>query len=536
MQLSQQKTAVQATPHPAPSSWDATAVQGYSLPLLPCKHITSLVTTVVLLWCKGISAAAANNATSTHVGAGKAVDGEHERYLAVEASLQFLTERLAAAEAVDAGEERAYARSVAELRLQLEAQAAALVECQLRISGLKEELAAAKQRLSDEQGNEARLSARTAELEARVQSAGYDDDSQEEEEEEEDEGAATYAATPAAAAAAVSLHTNNSSRSAWSSMDVLPPDADMDSVRRHVEGMAQQYVRRLAEAEEELRAVRNVWQQAEAELAQMRRTGAAAATGSSSSSLSSSRSVGDGSIGGDSSSSSALFNKPAAGAAREPSLTDLVSAGANDDEQEGTAAGAADADAGADAARVQQQHRPRWGPPRVSGAPHAGADAGHGLGAEVLLQLPSPTFGGIDGTAGRGGSSGGGVNELVAPSGSPNGNSGTYVGGGGSSRHGATGGKGNGAVVAAAAVFGAVEEAGSSDAVSTAAGGGAAYPGSQKADDAGDVEEPDVAAIERALLQGMRSSSPNMNVRVRVRPTSPPSSASLPPRGANDAA
>jgi hypothetical protein len=510
-------------------------------PCLCCRASISLpplVTTVVLLSCKGISAAAANNATSTHVGAGKAVDGEHERYLAVEASLQFLTERLAAAEAVDAGEERAYARSVAELRSQLEAQAAALVECQLRISGLKEELAAAKQRLSDEQGNEARLSARTAELEARVQSAGYDDDSQEEEEAEEDEGAATYAATPAAAAAAVSLHTNNSSRSAGSSMDVLPPDADMDSVRRHVEGMAQQYVRRLAEAEEELRAVRNVWQQAEAELAQMRRTGAAAATGSSSSSLSSSRSVGDGSIGGDSSSSSALFNKPAAGAAREPSLTDLVSAGANDEEQEGTAAGAAgaDADAGADAARVQQQHRPRWGPPRVSGAPHAGADAGHGLGGEVLLQLPSPTFGGIDGTAGRGGSSGGGVNELVAPSSSPNGNSGTYVGGGGSSRHGATGGKGNGAVVAAAAVFGAVEEAGSSDAVSTAAGGGAAYPGSQKADDAGDVEEPDVAAIERALLQGMRSSSPNMNVRVRVRPTSPPSSASLPPRGANDAA
>jgi chaperonin cofactor prefoldin len=64
--------------------------------------------------------------------AGAAVDVEHTHYAEVEASLEFLQERLEAAERAGAGEEERYQHTTAELHDQLEQQASELVECQHR--------------------------------------------------------------------------------------------------------------------------------------------------------------------------------------------------------------------------------------------------------------------------------------------------------------------------------------------------------------------------------------------------------------------
>jgi len=94
--------------------------------------------------------------------------------------------------------------------------------------------------------------------------------------------------------------------------------ADMSYVRKHVEEMAKQYVQRLSVAEEELKAVGSVWQQAGEELTALRKQ-----------------------QGG-----SPRAGSPRAGARRSPSFTDLVSlehhgAGPNGSSQHSTADGAA---------------------------------------------------------------------------------------------------------------------------------------------------------------------------------------------------
>lgn len=63
---------------------------------------------------------------------GAAVDVEHQHISEVEASLEFLQERLEAAERAGAGEEERYQHTTAELHEQLEQQASELVECQHR--------------------------------------------------------------------------------------------------------------------------------------------------------------------------------------------------------------------------------------------------------------------------------------------------------------------------------------------------------------------------------------------------------------------
>jgi len=107
-----------------------------------------------------------------HCCAGAAVDDEHQLYAQVETSLEFLQERLEAAERAGAGEEERYQHTTAELHEQLEQQASELVECQHRIANLKEELEASKQRLEDEQHNEALLAKRAQELEREAAAAG----------------------------------------------------------------------------------------------------------------------------------------------------------------------------------------------------------------------------------------------------------------------------------------------------------------------------------------------------------------------------
>lgn len=104
--------------------------------------------------------------------AGAAVDTEHSCYAQVEASLEFLQERLEAAERAGAGEEERYQHTTAELHEQLEQQASELVECQHRIANLKEELEASRQRLEDEQHNEAELAKRAQLLEQEAAAAG----------------------------------------------------------------------------------------------------------------------------------------------------------------------------------------------------------------------------------------------------------------------------------------------------------------------------------------------------------------------------
>jgi hypothetical protein len=110
--------------------------------------------------------------TTTNPHAGAAVDGEHKRYEEVEASLAFLQERLEAAEQAGVGEEERYQHTTAELHEQLQAQASQLVECQHRIANLKDELEASRQRLQDEQDNEAALCKRAQALEAEAAAAG----------------------------------------------------------------------------------------------------------------------------------------------------------------------------------------------------------------------------------------------------------------------------------------------------------------------------------------------------------------------------
>lgn len=90
----------------------------------------------------------------------------------METSLEFLQERLEAAERAGAGEEERYQHTTAELHEQLEQQASELVECQHRIANLKEELEASKQRLEDEQHNEALLAKRAQQLEQEAAAAG----------------------------------------------------------------------------------------------------------------------------------------------------------------------------------------------------------------------------------------------------------------------------------------------------------------------------------------------------------------------------
>jgi hypothetical protein len=302
--------------------------------------------------------------------AGVAVDVEHDHYNQVESSLEFLQERLAAAEAAGATESEEYERSTAELHQQLEAQASKLVASQLRIATLKEELEQSKKRLEDEQDHEQQLLQRALQLEAEAEAAGR---TVEEMQQMQEEAAAATAEAAAAAArlqdkqqqlpeaegrgpAVQSVKTSHfalalaesaaekavdasealtsaeedqqrthalpllgydhatqqqlqkqhndladleaeqllqqldavlelsgaggsrpSSRTAsptgstGGSGTRRPKTPDMALVRKHVEEMAKQYVKRLAVAEEELKAVRTVWQQAEAELAALRK-------------------------------------------------------------------------------------------------------------------------------------------------------------------------------------------------------------------------------------------------------------------------
>lgn len=71
-------------------------------------------------------------ANAPPLAAGAAVDVEHARYAQVEASLQFLQERLEAAEEAGAGDEARYQNTTAELHDQLQQQTSELVECQHR--------------------------------------------------------------------------------------------------------------------------------------------------------------------------------------------------------------------------------------------------------------------------------------------------------------------------------------------------------------------------------------------------------------------
>jgi hypothetical protein len=299
-----------------------------------------------------------------------AVDAENDHYTQVEASLEFLQERLAAAAAAGATESEEYERSTAELHQQLEAQASKLVASQLRIATLKEELEQSKKRLEDEQDHEQQLLQRALQLEAEAEATGR---TVEEMQQKQEEAAAATAEAAAAAerlqvkqqqpavqsvktshfalalaetsasnaaagkAAGIDLSqvlasadddqqrpaalpllgydhatqqqlqkqhddladleaeqllqqldavlelsgaggSRPSSRTAsptgstgGSSSTRRPKTPDMALVRKHVEEMAKQYVKRLAVAEEELKAVHTVWQQAEAELAALRK-------------------------------------------------------------------------------------------------------------------------------------------------------------------------------------------------------------------------------------------------------------------------
>jgi hypothetical protein len=314
-------------------------------------------------------------AAASYHPAGVAVDVVHDHYNQVESSLEFLQERLAAAEAAGATESEEYERSTAELHQQLEAQASKLVASQLRIATLKEELEQSKKRLEDEQDHEQQLLQRALQLEAEAEAAGR---TVEEMQQMQEEAAAASAEAAAAAEhlqdkqqqqqqqqlvdaegpavqtvktshfalalaeaaagkgavdlsqAIASAEESNTQRpsalpllgydhatqqqlqkqhddladleaeqllqqldavlelsgaggsrassrtasptgSTGGSSTRRPKTPDMALVRKHVEEMAKQYVKRLAVAEEELKAVRTVWQQAEAELAALRK-------------------------------------------------------------------------------------------------------------------------------------------------------------------------------------------------------------------------------------------------------------------------
>jgi hypothetical protein len=308
----------------------------------------------------------------SYLPAGVAVDVEHDHYNQVESSLEFLQERLAAAEAAGATESEEYERSTAELHQQLEAQASKLVASQLRIATLNEELEQSKKRLEDEQDHEQQLLQRALQLEAEAEAAGRTVEEMQQMQEHEAAAASAEAAAAAerlqdkqqmqlvdaeapavqtvktshfalalaeAAAGKGAVDLSDALASADESntqrpsalpllgydhatqqqlqkqhhdladleaeqllqqLDAVlelsgaggsrassrtasptgctggssarrPRTPDMALVRKHVEEMAKQYVKRLAVAEEELKAVRTVWQQAEAELAALRK-------------------------------------------------------------------------------------------------------------------------------------------------------------------------------------------------------------------------------------------------------------------------
>lgn len=378
---------------------------------------------------------------STHLTTGKAVDQEHEHYSQVEASLEFLTERLAAVERAGAGEDAEYERSSAALHQQLEEQASCLVACQLRIATLKEELAASKQRMEDEQLVEAELAEKARQLEAEAAAAGsqlgepaltdamlqhiqenpltineqiIDSKQQQQQQAQglvredglapENEALAKLEAQQllsqldtvlqqSTGVAATDSNTNTAG-------DAAAAGFDMSVVRQHVEEMAKQYVRRLAEAEEELRAVRTVWQQAEAELAALRRQQQINSSNGGRRSPTYERR---------SPRSSADSRSESAGTVDLSSLRSEVNP-AVILENQGPGLNPADDDAILEISTIA----PVFAPEQVSGTSHAAADAEHAMPDEmVLLDLPTPVFGAGSSSSSRWGPSGAGSRMAV---------------------------------------------------------------------------------------------------------------------------
>ena len=364
-----------------------------------------------------------------------------------------------------------------------------------RIANLKEELEASRQRLEDEQQNEAQLARRAQALEEEAKAAGRQ--LQQVGVDASDfpsaavalpEGADAAAAfpvgwsTPAAPAAqevlAQAAAAATGGRSRWAALmgsaDDLSPSQqqqqqqarsavepqgapsgapagpaayealDLSAVTKHVEEMAAQYVEKLSLAEAEVAMVRSVWKQAEDDLAALRsspRTSSA-----------------DG---------GSPRTRDAPAAAEAPGSPRLMTADGRVGRQD------------FELLRVP----PGTAPQDVSGSSHAAAETEHGTGERIAfaIELPSPVFGGgptgrfgeAPGSSGREADSG--VREAAAAAQSPRGVP----------------------VVAAAAATGVQ-----------------AAPGAERYTAA--VEQ--MAALQRAAQVALSSSSPSARVRVRMVP------------------
>lgn len=194
-----------------------------------------------------------------------------------------------------------------------------------------------------------------------------------------------------------------------------PVGIDMAVVRKHVEEMAKQYVKRLSAAEEELRAVKTVWQQAEQELAALRRQQGQ---------LQQPQDVED---GRQQQQQQVEDDKDFLLVRRSPSLSDLVSpdsdaggaaaaATASDRAAEELAADGSDSTASSTnsssvvgelsltgpAMHELVQLAPVNAPQHVSGSSHAAADAEHGMSGQILVELPTPVFGSSGSSSGAG--------------------------------------------------------------------------------------------------------------------------------------
>lgn len=306
-----------------------------------------------------------------------------------------------------------------------------------RIANLKEELEASKQRLENEQENEAQLARRAQQLEQeaaaagqQLQQAGVDASSFPAAAVALPEGAAAFpvgwstGAAPQQAEAAAptvveapktgragrwaallgSVDEKASAASAsgqqqQSSSQVVTPlqlqqlqqqqheeaapgaaghaayeALDMTAVRKHVEDMAAQYVAGLRKAEAELQAVRSVWQQAEDELAAMRSSPRTSPRTSNNNDRAGSRTASPRvSVTGADSSAPAGAADAAPGPARVMTPNGKVAASDFD---------------------LVRAPPPATAPQvTVSGSSHAGADAEHSM-ATFVVELPSPRFGG----------------------------------------------------------------------------------------------------------------------------------------------
>lgn len=279
--------------------------------------------------------------------------------------------------------------------------------CPCRIANLKEELEASRQRLEDEQQNEAQLARRAQALEEeakaagrQLQQAGVDatdfpsaavalPESAADAQQAFPVGWGAAAATQAVAAPAMQQAAPTEAvaakhRSRWAALlgsvdeqeltgaqDVAAgaaaaaagpsgPGYDMSAVTKHVEEMAAQYVEKLTRAEAELQCVRSVWQRADDDLAEMR-------------SSSSPRVSTDGSQAG-------AAAAAAAAAGEAPGSPRFM-----------TASG-----------RVGRQDfelmrlAPEGAPQGVAGSSYAAAEAEHGLAEPIAfaIELPAPSFGG----------------------------------------------------------------------------------------------------------------------------------------------